>query len=69
MAERAEDVERKLRPKTFSVRIDPELLGSLEEKAEALGVHVETIARWCLLTGLYLFDLDAFIRSKKEAEG
>ena len=68
MPERAENLERKPRPETLRLEIDPESLGSLREKAEALGVDVETLARWGLFAGLFLFDLDAFIHSGRGVE-
>jgi len=48
------------------VRVDPELLGLVTTEAERLGIDVSTYIRWCIQTGLYLEDLNLFIRSKSK---
>ena len=48
--------------------MEPELLEVIREKAKSLNVHVSTLARWCVTTGLFLFDLNSFVRSRSEAE-
>jgi predicted HicB family RNase H-like nuclease len=50
--------------KTLKVRIDPELHDQVKEEAKKLGTDVSTYVRWCIQTGLYLEDLNSFIRSK-----
>jgi predicted DNA-binding protein len=50
--------------KTLKVRIDPELYDHVKEEAKKLGTDVSTYVRWCIQTGLYLEDLNTFIRSK-----
>ena len=50
--------------KTLKVRIDPELLDQIKKKANGLNTDVSTYVRWCIRTGLYLEDLNSFIRSK-----
>ena len=50
--------------KTLKIRIDPELYESVREKAKQLNTDVSTYIRWCIQTGLYLEDLNSFIRSK-----
>lgn len=50
--------------KTLKVRIDPELLDRVKEEAKKLGTDVSTYVRWCVRTGLYLEDLNSFVRSK-----
>ncbi len=50
--------------KTLKVRIDPELLDHVKEEANKLNTDVSTYVRWCIQTGLYLEDLNSFIRSK-----
>ena len=50
--------------KTLKVRIDPELLDSVKEEAKRLNTDVSTYVRWCIRTGLYLGDLNSFVRSK-----
>ena len=48
----------------LKLRIDPELLELVREKAKALGMDVSTFVRWCILTGIVLGDLNSFVRSK-----
>ncbi|MCJ2512650.1 MAG: hypothetical protein LN409_04800 [Candidatus Thermoplasmatota archaeon] len=50
--------------KTLKVRIDAELLDSVKEEAKRLNTDVSTYVRWCIRTGLYLGDLNSFVRSK-----
>ena len=50
--------------KTLKVRIDPELYEQVREEAKKLNTDVSTYVRWCIQTGLYLEDLNTFIRSK-----
>lgn len=50
--------------KTLKVRIDPELFDQVREEAKKLNTDVSTYVRWCIQTGLYLEDLNSFIRSK-----
>ncbi len=50
--------------KTLKVRIDPELLDRAKEEAKRLNTDLSTYVRWCIRTGLYLVDLNSFIRSK-----
>jgi predicted HicB family RNase H-like nuclease len=50
--------------KTLKLRIDPELLDRVKEEAKRLNTDLSTYVRWCLRTGLYLEDLNSFIRSK-----
>ncbi len=50
--------------KTLKVRIDPELYEHVKEEAKKLNTDVSTYVRWCIQTGLYLEDLNSFIRSK-----
>jgi len=49
---------------TLKVRIDPDLLDSVKAKSKELKTDVSTYVRWCLLTGLFLDDLNTFVRSK-----
>ena len=49
---------------TLKVRIDPDLLESVKEKAKGLNTDVSTFVRWCILTGLFLGDLNAFVRTQ-----
>lgn len=50
--------------RTLKIRIDPELLEHVKREAEELNTDVSTYVRWCIQTGLYLEDLNTFIRSK-----
>jgi hypothetical protein len=50
--------------KTLKVRIDPELYDQVKDEAKKLGTDLSTYVRWCIQTGLYLEDLNSFIRSK-----
>ena len=50
--------------KTLKIRIDPELFDQVKEKAKHLNTDTSTYVRWCIRTGLYLEDLNSFIRSK-----
>ena len=52
----------------LELRMEPELLRAIREKAKTLNVQVSTLARWCVTTGLFLFDLNSFVRSRTEAE-
>ncbi len=48
----------------LKLRIDPELLELVREKAKALNIDVSTFVRWCILTGIVLGDLTSFVRAK-----
>ena len=50
--------------KTIRVRIEPELLKKVKAEADKLDTDVSTYVRWCIRTGLYLDDLNLFIKSK-----
>jgi hypothetical protein len=50
--------------KTIRVRIKPELLKKVKAEADKLDTDVSTYVRWCVRTGLYLDDLNLFIKSK-----
>jgi hypothetical protein len=52
--------------KTIRVRINPELLEHVKKEAEKLDTDVSSYIRWCIRTGLYLDDLNRFIRAKSE---
>jgi hypothetical protein len=52
----------------LDLRIEPELLDSIKDKAKNLNVQVATLARWCVTTGLFLFDLNSFVRSRRATE-
>ena len=48
----------------LKIRIDPELHELVREKAKGLNLDVSTFVRWCILTGLVLGDLNAFVRTR-----
>ena len=50
--------------KTLKVRIDPELLEQLKDETKRLNTDLSTYVRWCIRTGLYLKDLNTFLKSK-----
>ena len=54
--------------KTLKVRIDPELYDKLKSEADRLNTDVSSYVRWCIQTGLYLEELNSFIRSKSGEE-
>jgi hypothetical protein len=50
--------------KSIKIRIDPELLDKVKKEAKRLETDTSTYVRWCVRTGLYLDDLNLFIRAK-----
>ncbi|UCG70641.1 MAG: hypothetical protein JSV09_06385 [Thermoplasmata archaeon] len=50
--------------KTIKLRIDPDLLEHLRNEAERLDIDLSSYIRWCIRTGLYLKDLNKYVRSK-----
>jgi predicted HicB family RNase H-like nuclease len=52
--------------KTLRVRMDSELLEHVKTEAQKLDIDVSTYVRWCIRTGIYLEDLNKFIRSKRK---
>jgi predicted HicB family RNase H-like nuclease len=50
--------------KILKVRIDPELYDMAKEEAQRLNTDLSTYIRWCIRTGLYLKDVNQFIKSK-----
>jgi len=54
----------KRQTEVLKIRIDPELLELIKEKAKSLNLDVSTFVRWCILTGLVLGDLNAFVRTR-----
>jgi hypothetical protein len=53
---------------TLRVRIDPYLLEQVKKEADKLDTDISTYVRWCLRTGLYLDDLNTFLRSKSKED-
>lgn len=52
----------------LKVRIDPELLRLTKETAKSFHTDVSTFVRWCILTGIFLDDLNAFVRSRQSED-
>jgi hypothetical protein len=50
--------------KVLKVRIDPDLLEQLKDETKRLNTDLSTYVRWCIRTGLYLKDLNSFLKSK-----
>jgi predicted HicB family RNase H-like nuclease len=50
--------------KILKVRVDPELYDSAKSEAKRLNTDLSTYVRWCIRTGLYLKDVNLFIKSK-----
>ena len=50
--------------KVLKVRIDPDLLEQLKDETKRLDTDLSTYVRWCIRTGLYLKDLNTFLKSK-----
>jgi hypothetical protein len=48
----------------LKLRIDPELLELVKQKAKSLNLDVSTFVRWCIMTGLVLGDLNAFVHTR-----
>lgn len=47
--------------KTIQVRIDSELLDEMKKEADRLNTDMSTYIRWCIRTGLYLEELNAYL--------
>ncbi|UCG70262.1 MAG: hypothetical protein JSV09_04395 [Thermoplasmata archaeon] len=52
--------------KTLRIRMDPDLFEHVKTEAQRLDIDVSTYVRWCIRTGIYLEDLNKFIRSKRK---
>ncbi len=50
----------------LQIRLDPHTITRVKEKAKSLNTDVSTFVKWCIHTGLFLEDVNAFVRSKKE---
>jgi hypothetical protein len=53
---------------TLRVRVDAELLELVKKEAERLNTDVSTYVRWCMRTGLYLEDLNTFIKARSKED-
>jgi hypothetical protein len=49
--------------KTIQVRIEPDLLEDVRKEAERLNTDMSTYIRWCIRTGIYLEEVNSYIRS------
>jgi hypothetical protein len=54
--------------KTLKIRIDQELLDQIKEESKRVDTDISSYVRWCIQTGLYLKDLNIFIRSTSKEE-
>jgi hypothetical protein len=54
--------------KTLKIRIDQELLDQIKEESKRVNTDISSYVRWCIQTGLYLKDLNIFIRSTSKEE-
>ncbi len=54
--------------KTLKIRIDQELLDQIKEESKRVNTDISSYVRWCIRTGLYLKDLNVFIRSTSKEE-
>lgn len=54
--------------RTLKLKIDPELYRRIIKEAHKREVDVPTYIRWCIQTGIYLDDLNAFVRSQSDEE-
>lgn len=61
----------KRQTEVLKIRIDPELLELVKEKATSLNLDVSTFVRWCIMTGVFLSDVNSFVRVRlgEEARG
>ena len=50
--------------KIIEVKIDKDLFEHVSREAKKFGEDISTYIRWCIYTGLYLEDLNSFVRSK-----
>jgi len=50
----------------IEVKLDPVTVSRVKEKAKVLHTDISTFVKWCIHTGLFLEDVNAFVRSKKE---
>ena len=54
--------------KTLKIRIDQELLDQIKDESKRVDTDISSYVRWCIQTGLYLKDLNIFIRSTSKEE-
>jgi predicted DNA-binding protein len=54
--------------KTLKIRIDQELLNQIKEESKRLDTDISSYVRWCIQTGLYLKDMNTFIKSTSKEE-
>jgi hypothetical protein len=51
--------------KTIRIRIYPPLLEKVRNEANRLNTDISTYVRCCIRTGIYLDDVNLFVRSKR----
>ena len=52
--------------KTLRIRMDPDLLEHVKSEAQRLDIDVSTYVRWCIRTGIYLDDLNKYVKSRSK---
>lgn len=52
--------------KTVLIKVDPELFTRIKKEAKKLDIDVPSYVKWCIQTGIYLDDLNTFVRSQGE---
>lgn len=50
------------------IRLDSDTIARVKEKAKTLNTDISTFVKWCIHTGLFLEDVNAFVRSRKDEE-
>ena len=53
---------------TLRLRIEPNLLEQVKREVDKLDTDISTYVRWCIRTGLYLDDLNTFLRVKSQED-
>lgn len=54
--------------KVLRIRIDQDLLDQLKDEAKRQDTDISSYVRWCIRTGLYMKDLNLFLRSTSKEE-
>ncbi len=48
----------------LALKIEQELLDQIKERVEDLNTDVSTFIKWCIQTGLFLGNVNSFVRMK-----
>jgi hypothetical protein len=54
--------------RTLKLKVDPQLYSRIVREAKKLEVDLPTYIRWCIQTGIYLDDLNLFVRSQSDED-